>query len=55
MMLLDDNIFNLWKDGQITKEAGLEKCNNAEELARRFEQAEKGIFDDQPQEQGVEA
>jgi twitching motility protein PilT len=48
MMLLDDYIFNLWRDGVITKEAGMEKCNNAEELANRIAQAEKGIFDDQP-------
>jgi twitching motility protein PilT len=50
MMLMDDHIFNLWREGQITKEAGLEKCNNAEELAKRFAQAERGIFDDQPTE-----
>jgi twitching motility protein PilT len=50
MMLLDDYIFNLWRDGQITKEDGLGKCNNADELARRFAAAERGIFDDQPEE-----
>jgi len=51
MMLLDDYIYNLWRDGVVTKEDGLAKCNNAEELARRIAQAERGIFDDQPQEQ----
>ena len=30
MMLLDDHIFNLWKEGLINKEDGLGKCNNAE-------------------------
>jgi twitching motility protein PilT len=54
MMLLDDYIFNLWKDGLIAKEDGLGKCNNAEELARRFAQAERGIFDDQPVEAEAE-
>jgi twitching motility protein PilT len=54
MMLLDDHIFNLWREGTITKEDGLGKCNNADELARRFAQAERGIFDDQPEEQAVE-
>jgi len=54
MMLLDDYIFNLWRDGKITKEDGLGKCNNAEELAQRFAQAERGIFDDQPSEEGGE-
>jgi twitching motility protein PilT len=54
MMLLDDHIFNLWREGLITKEAGLEKCNSADELARRFAQAERGIFDDQPSQEGGE-
>jgi twitching motility protein PilT len=54
MMLLDDHIFNLWREGLITKEAGLGKCNNAEELARRFASAERGIFDDQPVEAEAE-
>ena len=54
MMLLDDNIFNLWREGLITKEDGLAKCNNAEELAQRFAVAERGMFDDQPVEQEAE-
>jgi twitching motility protein PilT len=55
MCLLDDYIFNLWREGKITKEDGLGKCNTPDELARRFAQAERGIFDDQPQEAGAEA
>jgi twitching motility protein PilT len=55
MMLLDDHIFNLWRDGVITKEDGLAKCNGAEELAKRFAAAERGIFDDQPAEGGENA
>jgi hypothetical protein len=55
MCLLDDYIFNLWREGKITKEDGLAKCNTADELARRFAQAERGIFDDQPQEAAAEA
>jgi len=54
MMLLDDHIFNLWKDGIIDKENGLAKCNNPEELSRRFAAAERGVFDDQPQEAEAE-
>jgi len=53
MMLLDDHIFGLWRDGKIEKEDGLGKCNNAEELARRFAQAERGVFDDQPAQEGA--
>jgi twitching motility protein PilT len=48
MMLLDDHIYKLWQDGLITKEDGLAKCNVPDELAKRFEAAERGIFDDQP-------
>jgi twitching motility protein PilT len=54
MCLLDDYIFNLWREGKVTKEDGLAKCNSADELARRFAQAERGIFDDQPTEGGDE-
>ena len=55
MMLLDDYMFNLVAtDGLVTKEDGLGKCNNAEELAQRIAQAERGVFDDQPAE-AVEA
>ena len=42
MMLLDDHIFNLWRQGLITKEDGLAKCNVPEELERRFAAAERG-------------
>jgi twitching motility protein PilT len=55
MMLLDDHIFNLWREGLVTKEDGLAKCNSADELAQRFAKAERGIFDDQPREEGGDA
>jgi twitching motility protein PilT len=55
MQLLDDHIFNLWRQGLITKEDGLAKCNSPEELERRFAAAERGIFDDQPDEGGESA
>jgi twitching motility protein PilT len=55
MMLLDDHIFVLWREGLITKEDGLAKCNSPDELARRFAQAERGIFDDQPKEETADA
>jgi twitching motility protein PilT len=55
MMLLDDYIFNLWRQGLITKEDGLAKCNVPEELERRFAAAERGVFDDQPGEGGENA
>jgi twitching motility protein PilT len=55
MQLLDDHIFKLWRDGVVTKEDGLAKCNSPEELARRFAAAERGIFDDEPVEEETAA
>jgi twitching motility protein PilT len=55
MCLLDDYIFNLWRQGLITKEDGLGKCNTPDELERRFAAAERGVFDDQPGEGGESA
>ena len=55
MMLLDDYIFNLWRQGLITKEDGLGKCNTPEELERRIAAAERGVFDDQPDDGGENA
>ena len=55
MMLLDDHIFSLWRQGLITKEDGLAKCNVPEELERRFASAERGVFDDQPEDGGENA
>ena len=48
MQLLDDNIFQLWRDGVVTKEDGMAKCNSPEDLARRIAAAERGLFDDEP-------
>ncbi|MGI9457461.1 MAG: type IV pilus twitching motility protein PilT [Aeoliella sp.] len=50
MQLLDDHIFTLWKEGLVTKEDCLAKCNSADELAIRFANAERGMFDDEPSE-----
>ena len=48
MQLLDDHIFSLWKEGLVTKEDALGKCNSPDELAARFAAAERSMFDDQP-------
>jgi twitching motility protein PilT len=50
MQLLDDHIYKLWREGLVTQEDCLAKCNNADELAARFAAAERGIFDDEPGE-----
>ena len=55
MMLLDDHMFNLWRQGLITKEDGLAKCNDAGRAGNDGSpQAERGMFDDQPDEEDGE-
>ncbi|MEX2167926.1 MAG: type IV pilus twitching motility protein PilT [Pirellulales bacterium] len=49
MKLLDDHIFEHWKAGLVTKEDAIGKCNSPDELMRRFASAERGIFDDKPE------
>ena len=46
MQLLDDHIFQLWRRGIIDKDDGMMKCNKPDELAARIAEAEKGLFDD---------
>jgi twitching motility protein PilT len=50
MQLLDDHIFHHWKEGNITEEAAIEKCNSPDDLAKRFANAQRGVFDDEPKE-----
>ena len=45
----------LLEAGLITKEDGLGKCNTPEELERRIAAAERGVFDDQPDDGGQDA
>jgi len=47
MQLLDDHLFQLWRDGTVRKEDVLIKGNVPEELARRIAAAEAGMFDDE--------
>ncbi len=46
MILMDDALFTLWKDGKCTKEECLTKSNNPAELAARIAGAERGLFDE---------
>src|SRR5437763_7773620 len=50
MMLLDDNLFGLWKAGTILKEDGLLKAAKPAELAARFAAAERGELDEDADE-----
>ncbi len=47
MRLLDDSLFNLWKDEKITAEDALGKSNAPDDLAKRIAQAKRGLFDDE--------
>ena len=51
MQLLDDHLFHLWQEGTISKENGMGKANYPEELANRIAAAERGIFDDEPDQE----
>lgn len=49
MFLLDESLFQLWKDGLCEKEEVLLRSSKPAELAARISQAEKGIFEDEPE------
>ncbi len=46
MILLDDSLFNLWKNGLCEERDVVGKANNPGELAARIERAKRGIFED---------
>lgn len=46
MILLDDSLFNLWKNGLCEERDCIMKSNNPGELRSRIERAKKGVFDD---------
>jgi twitching motility protein PilT len=47
MQLLDEHLFQHWKNEVATREDVLAKANSPEELARRIASAERGVFDDE--------
>ena len=53
MQLLDDHIFQLWSEGLISKENGIGKANYPDELTNRMTSAERGVFDDEAEEEDV--
>jgi len=50
MFLLDESLFNAWKDGLCEKEEVLLRSSKPTELAARISQAEKGIFEEEGEE-----
>ena len=51
MKLLDDHLFEHWQNEVATKEDALGKANAPDELAKRIAAAERGAFDDVPEEE----
>jgi twitching motility protein PilT len=51
MILMDDSLFNLWRQGIIEEEEALFKCRKPADLRERIENAKKGIFDDEAEEE----
>jgi twitching motility protein PilT len=50
MMLLDDSLFQLWKEQKVSKADVLGKAQLPEELAGRIANAERGLFDEEGDE-----
>jgi twitching motility protein PilT len=50
MILLDDSLFNLWKQGLVEENEVMAKARKAPDLRERIENAKKGIFEDEPEE-----
>ncbi len=51
MQLLDDNLFELWKNGLVEEQDVIGKCNSPGELKVRIERAKKGLFDDDEEDE----
>ncbi|MFN9236488.1 MAG: type IV pili twitching motility protein PilT, partial [Planctomyces sp.] len=50
MILLDDSLFNLWKNGICDEKDVMFKSNNPGELRARIERAKRGVFDEEADE-----
>ena len=50
MILLDDSLFNLWKQGLVEETEVMHKSRKPNDLRERIENFKKGIFDDEPAE-----
>jgi twitching motility protein PilT len=49
MILLDDSLFNLWRQGLVEEEEVIQKSHKPNDLKERIENAKKGIFDEEDQ------
>lgn len=46
MILMDDSLFNLWREGKIAKEEAVMKAHIPADLVARIAKAERGLFDE---------
>lgn len=51
MILMDDALFNHWRNEKVTAEDVLAKAHNPDDLARRIANARRGVFDEAPEDQ----
>jgi len=54
MILLDDSLFKLWRDGLVEEEEVMFKSRKPADLRERIENAKKGIFDEPGDEEEEE-
>lgn len=54
MQLLDDALFNLWKNGLCEEDSVVMKSNQPGELKARITRAKKGLLDDEPEDEDEE-
>jgi twitching motility protein PilT len=50
MVLMDDSLFGLWRQGLVEKEDAIRKASKALELRQRIELAEQGRLEDEEEE-----
>jgi twitching motility protein PilT len=51
MQLLDDSLFNLWKNGLVEERDVLMRCVNPADLGARIERAKKGLYDEEDEDE----
>ena len=54
MILLDDSLYNLWKQGLIEEEEAMYKSRKPADLRQRIDNAKKGIMDEEGDEDAEE-
>src|SRR5260370_6193 len=52
MILLDESLFNLWRQGLVEENEVMFKSSKPNDLRERIENAKKGIFDDEEEGEG---